>query len=774
MSQLKKICILIAGILLVSCCFATDIYAQTAEGETQAAEGETQECYTHEFYQKKYTSGCWSCLVLEKLTSAFLKVASAAMPICEKAGHILLIWGFVIWMCFWALKNVASFTEIKGGNILNEFLQMAGRVVIAYVCITMGTTAIRQFIITPIMGVGATIAQNFWSKNKSISNYNKALDEYMTDFDWDFTVEDVKELDKENKEFMERTSAGVTQSANSGQTETGLTADQIAENEEISKENDANFAKTHIPNLLIPGVKDGSLSSPAGPRSCSNCSKCHKGVDIGPGCGSTNSPRAECVYGCIPYYAAGPGILAYARPNGKGNGAGFSASINHGKIKGHTWQTNYFHMRPGSSEQFGFYPNRTYQVKQGEKIGCLGQSGGSKYPGEKLYPIHGHFEVLYDGQHVDPMMLPNGHIVKIKPICDCGFRNNEKSKCPASGNGTYTIYRDGMAVGSGWPAAGEGIIDLNTLEGSGAFLGAGPESLIVEIPDVKYTGPTDIMPKSIADSLIGATKAITDTTAQFMVLGNMVMCFSNMKDGGAWDLKLFTMTNIFMWLDAAILWVLGFILTCVVAYYLIDMSFKIGFAVMALPIVMGLWPFKITQDKLASTIAIIAKSSALFAFLALATYYGLELVVASFGGAEGLGGIFNDFDKVVSGSVSAEEKEKIVETLEDNFYIFSTKFLMMLFGAIYTYKIISKTTKELVDKFYPDNVFGGENPMHKMMTGMASMANNLNKKYGTGLVGDIASNAAGKAVKGAASKAVSGTKAVGRATGGAIRGASKK
>jgi hypothetical protein len=61
--------------------------------------------------------------------------------------------------------------------------------------------------------------------------------------------------------------------------------------------------------------------------------------------------------------------------------------------------------------------------------------------------------------------------------------------------------------------------------------------------------------------------------------------------------------------------------------------------------------------------------------------------------------------------------------------------------------------------------------MHKMMTGMASMANNLNKKYGTGLVGDIASNAAGKAVKGAASKAVSGTKAVGRATGGAIRGA---
>ena len=96
---------------------------------------------------------------------------------------------------------------------------------------------------------------------------------------------------------------------------------------------------------------------------------------------------------------------------------------------------------------------------------------------------------------------------------------------------------------------------------------------------------------------------------------------------------------------------------------------------------------------------------------------------------------------------------------------------MMLFGAIYTYKIISKTTKELVDKFYPDNVFGGENPMHKMMTGMASMANNLNKKYGTGLVGDMASNAAGKAVKGAASKAVSGTKAVGRATGGAIRGA---
>ncbi len=719
-------------------------------GEELTAEMNTTGCPLVSKYLRKYTSGCWSCLVVEKLTSAFLRVASTGLPVCESAGKTLLLWGFIIWLCFWALKNVVSFTEIKGGNALNDLLKMGGKVVLAYFCILAGTEAIREFVITPIMGIGSTIAQGYVYDEK-IMNSNKTMKDYgWEDFNWDFTVEDVKELEEENKEFMERTSTDVTPSANSEQADTGLTADQIAENEEISKENEANFAKSFIPNLLIPGVKDGALSSPAGPRNCTNCSKCHRGVDIGQGCGPTDNPQSRCVTGCIPYYAAGPGSMTYARPDGVGNGAGFSAMINHGKINGHTWQTNYFHMRPGSSAQFGFPPGRTYQVKQGEKIGCLGQSGGKNYPTTKLYPIHGHFEVLYDGEHVDPMMLPNGHIVKIKPICDCNTRNNEKSNCPASGNGTYTIYRDGKAVGSGWPAAGEGIIDLNTIEGGGGYnANAAADSLIISIPDIKYTGPADIVPRSVMNSMLAAVKAITDTTAKLMVLGNMATCFSNVKEGGAWHIVFsIYMTNLWMWVDGAILWLLGFVLTCVMAYYLVDISFKIGFAVMALPVVMGLWPFKVTAGKLADVISIIAKSSALFAFLTISAYYAIQLIVAGIGGTSGLEGFFSEFDNIISGSVEGDERDVLIQKWKDSFNIFSSGFILTLFACFYAYKLISKTTGDLVEKFYPDNVFGKDsNPMHKGMTTLASAVNKVNQKYGTGLLKDIAGHQVGKGIR---------------------------
>jgi hypothetical protein len=99
---------------------------------------------------------------------------------------------------------------------------------------------------------------------------------------------------------------------------------------------------------------------------------------------------------------------------------------------------------------------------------------------------------------------------------------------------------------------------------------------------------------------------------------------------------------------------------------------------------------------------------------------------------------------------------------------------MMLFGVIYAYKLISQTTKDLVEKFYPDGAFGSENPMHKMMTGMASIAKNINRKYGTGLVEDIAANSAGKMVKNAAGKTAASARAAVRGAGGAIRGAIRK
>lgn len=737
---------------------------------------EVEECHTHDYYEAKYTSGCWSCMVVGTLTAAFLNVAAKALQVCQDAGHILLILGFAIWLAFWGLKNVSSFTEVKGGNILNELLIMAGKVVIAYVCISVGAAAIRNYIVTPIMGIGATIAQNFWSDNSSISKKGKSASSYMVNYEWEeISEEDAQAMiDFVNSDKNTGSTPIPQQSEN-----TGLSAEDEQKNAVAAAENEANFAKSAIPNLIIPGVKRGCISSGAGCRPASaGGSLCHMGVDVG--CiGNANAQ-------CVPYIASGPGRVYYKDIGGYGH----VALVEHGTVGKYSWKTTYNHMNGNLTNQikqrFNLYNGK--EVKQGETIGCAGSSGSKNGKiVDNAYAQHVHFEVFAGGKRVDPLALPAGQIVFVEDICGSFLPEpNPKPKKTKNCNGNNRISSSAAesflncksAVSNwtctkqipqgGWPAAGEAIVSMESgnMSVSGSSSAEG-ESLIVNIPEYEFKASSVIMPKSIMNSLIGATKAITDTTAQLEVLGNMVTCYSGMKGGGGItiDLKVFeyTFTNPFLWIDGAILWALGFMLTSVVSFYLVDITFKIGFAVLALPLVMGLWPFKITQGKLATVIAIIAKSSAMFAFLALTSYYGLELIVACFGGDRGLDGIFNDYDSVVSGNLTDDEHNRIVDALHDHFYVFSTAFLTTLFGCIYAYKLIGETTKDLVEKFYPDGVFGSQNPMHKALTGVAHTVNHINKKYGMGLAADVLANKAGKGLQSLARSGKQGGKNIANA-----------
>ena len=710
-------------------------------------------------------SGCWGCLVVEKVTSAFMWAAHYGLKVCRQAGFILLMVGFPLWLAVWALKNVSSFTELKLGNILNELLKTCGKVVLAYVCISYATTAIRNYIITPIMGVGTTIATNFWPA-KDYSDHLKGIQ--GENFEWEeITEADIEAMHEVVGDIVSASENSTPVPQESEQSSTVLTEAEQAENASISEENDANFAKSAIPNLLIPGVQGGWITSGAGCRNISGGSTCHMGVDAG-------VPKPKD--GCIKYIAAGPGTIHYIKVGGYGR----VALINHGKVGKYYWVTTYNHMGSNTASIQKQYNLRTgVQVKQTQVIGCAGGSSYSHKTGkidENAYGLHVHFDVFalerqpggsWPGRfQVDPLALVGGRIIFMdKEICPhCNGKNRYISQAAAKVLGC-TVPSDAKnwpnscmkAIGTGFPAAGEAVVNLNpgdiVMEASADD---DQQSLVAEIPDVTYTGPSDIMPKSVMNSIINATKAITNNVAMFQVLGQMGICFSNTEGLGAWTIGLtsigltVTITNFFMWIDGAVLWVAGFILSCVISFYLVDMSFKIGFAAMALPVVMGLWPYKVTQDKLAAVISIIARSSCNFAFLAITSYYGLELMAAIYQegetGSGGIEGMFKDYDTLML-DPEAKENEELKSSFGNYFYLFSTTFLLMLFAVLYTYKLISNTAKDLVNKFFPDSLFGDSSPMHKGMTAMASMVNNLNKKFGMGLAADMVSHKAGQAVK---------------------------
>jgi Membrane proteins related to metalloendopeptidases len=135
-----------------------------------------------------------------------------------------------------------------------------------------------------------------------------------------------------------------------------------------------------LPQMVWPtDVKE--LSSDYGwrPKPCRACSSDHKGIDFIPGAGE-------------PVYAAMDGIISRVEYSG---GFGMHVYIDHIAVinnKTERWQTIYAHLQKDSVPEDISVGNI---VKAGTTIGAVGNTGTSTGP-------HLHFEILVEGENVDP------------------------------------------------------------------------------------------------------------------------------------------------------------------------------------------------------------------------------------------------------------------------------------------------------------------------------------------------------------------------------------
>ena len=283
-------------------------------------------------------------------------------------------------------------------------------------------------------------------------------------------------------------------------------------------------------------------------------------------------------------------------------------------------------------------------------------------------------------------------------------------------------------------------------EGLAGYGPCGPELWMPNEPlgKIVYSGDDTILSASVINSMLQALSSINGRLAKLQIIGNAITCFAN--NGGAWVIPTgiwydIYITDIFTWLVGAIIWVAGFMLIIAVAYYLLDISFKIGFAVIALPIMIGLWPFNMTKGKITACMSIIMKAAATYACLAITanyTVYMLESVLNDkpvtidmlIGVMEKANANSTSMvDTEVANSIEIDGKTATsttyktnVEFVKDHISLFSTKFILILFALIYGYKLIGSTVKDIVNKFFPDNMFGDSSPMHSKLTAATKWA----------------------------------------------------
>lgn len=755
-----------------------------------------RECPTVTDLRAKYQSGCWSCLVVERLVSAFLNTAEDAYGLAQRAGLILLAIGTVLWILLWGLKNVSSLTQLEPANIVNDLIKFAFKLALAYFFITAGLTPVREYFITPIMGTGAVIAQQFWPQKFRDSGATE--DFIWEDYDYDEIEKDYEAAKKEQEKFIKGETSDISTEKPLQVNEEAARKLEIAKKKAL-KSLPAEGSNIAIPAFQLPGAA-GTFVSPFGCRPApitqrnNRGSTIHKGVDIAAGVGT-------------PVYAIGSGSITYSNSRT----GGYMATIVHddGSKK---WTSMYMHMQPKSS---GFAVNynrqanpkaeraELFHVAQGQQIGFVGNTGNSS-------GYHLHLAIKYNGDLVDPLNLINKKVVFAPRNCPIPTTEANRTKPPAQFKRDQTKF-DTKGIGIG----GTGTVDLSSTFVAGTDYGKSESSLVIaNIGDIKYTGSTKIMPQSVMDSILGATKVITDTTAENMVLGNAITCYSGLDKGGAWHIKIadwnmMSFTNVVMWIEGALIWCTGFLLTLAVVYYLMDISFKIGFAVIALPIVVGLWPFNLTKGKFSICVSIIAKSAATFAFLAITTSYAMNLVSAALEGRTDDGkvavsSVTDLTDKNESGGglnalLEAMETANTAESLDANkdnveyvanrLAVFSFDFIILLFCFIYSYKLIQATVPQFVNKFFPDKAFGDSQPMHHWATAATRWAKDqamkpasLAKDIALHQTGNLAKNAVGKTIgamrgsqnaKGGGAESGKGKGGAGEAAGAGVEGAGK-
>ena len=267
----------------------------------------------------------------------------------------------------------------------------------------------------------------------------------------------------------------------------------------------------------------------------------------------------------------------------------------------------------------------------------------------------------------------------------------------------------GSGEGSGdWSSysGGEKTFGSNYVEGSGGFtdltFSETEYTAMCETAKTETDGsttPPNLFNTQILTRMTQMMEKIYISLGQVYALGQALMCFAT--DVAPLKFLAFKFVNVPYWITGLFIYLCAFFITMAVGMFFIDISFKIGFALLMLPISIALWPFEPTKGKLSENFSIIIRNSMLFALVSVGIGYAVILLENGVTHGMDEAAYYNAFYNSYSALDIAKE-----------FAMSGVHVLIIVFCLIYGFKIIQSSINDYLNRLFPDNVFGGQSPMH--------------------------------------------------------------
>lgn len=196
------------------------------------------------------------------------------------------------------------------------------------------------------------------------------------------------------------------------------------------------------------------------------------------------------------------------------------------------------------------------------------------------------------------------------------------------------------------------------------------------------------------------------------------------------------MPDLSFFISGLAIYFIAFLMSIAIGMYFIDVCFKLGFALMYLPIAIALWPFAPTKSKFGEAFGMIVHNAMIYALMSIGLSYAILLI---YNGVLGDASNWSTFWEAI-------EKESS-EILAEKFSIGATRVIVILFSLIFGFKIIQATVDDYVNQFFSDGLMSGQSPMHHLGTQAFHMSAVQAVTKAGSYATDVASTQLGKGIE---------------------------